>query len=144
MNSLIGFPCTAIPKLGTQAHTVLTMLMKSGYSTSSLTIGLGGKNPRSALQSLMNETYGCWNIINVGINGSQEGFYRLDPRHLSNNPELDKQARQERFLALRAEQKERGLKTTNKLPSIIKAWKEAEDLFNPQLKLPISDNKKPA
>jgi hypothetical protein len=57
MASLIGFPCSAIPKLGTNAHTVLIMLMEAGHSTSSLTMGLGGKSPRSALQSLMNDDH---------------------------------------------------------------------------------------
>lgn len=146
MTSLLGFPCSTIPRLETQAHTVLIMLMEACHSTSSLTMGLGGKNPRSALQSLMNDDYGFWNIINIGIAGSNEGFYKLDPRHLSNNVELDNQARIERFLTLLEEQKDRNQKGASKLFESIEAWKKAEARFNPQLRLPLpnSEENKPA
>lgn len=141
MISFTNFPCAAIPRVETQAYVVLTMLMKSNCSTTDLTNALGGKNPRSALQSLMNEVYDFWNISNIGISGSQEGFYNLDPRHLSNDTELDRQARVERSMTLLKNQKERGLKTANKLPNTIKALEKAEELFGPQLQLPIPDNK---
>jgi hypothetical protein len=140
MTSLLGFPCLTIPKLETQAHTVLMMLMEECHSTSSLTIALGGKSPRSALQSLMNDDYGFWNIINIGITGSKEGFYKLDPRHLSNDPKLDNQARIERFLALLEEQKDRNQNGASKLFKSIEACEEAEALFSPQLRLPLPDN----
>tara|TARA_B110000196_G_C21147550_1_gene667516 strand:+ start:1081 stop:1515 length:435 start_codon:yes stop_codon:yes gene_type:complete len=140
MTSLLGFPCLTIPRLETQAHTVLMMLMEECHSTSSLTIGLGGKSPRSALQSLMNDDYGFWNIINIGIAGSNEGFYKLDPRHLRNDPELDNQARIERFLALLEEQKDRNQSGASKLFKSIEAWKEAEALFSPQLRLPLPND----
>jgi hypothetical protein len=140
MNSLIGFPSSTIPRLGTQAHTVLMMLMVASHSTSSLVMGLCGKSPRSALQGLMNDDYGHWNIINTGIDGSNEGFYKLDPRHLSNDPKLDNQARIERFLALLEEQRDRNQSGASKLFKSIEAWKEAEALFSPQLRLPLPDN----
>lgn len=140
MISLIGFPSSAIPKLGTHAHTVLTMLMEAGHSTSSLTMGLRGKNPRSALQSLMNANHDYWNIINTGIDGSNEGFYELDPRHLSNDPELDKQTRNERFLTLIKEQKDKNHQGANRLFESIEAWKKAEAMFSPQLWLSLPDN----
>lgn len=144
MNSLIGAPSSAIPRLGTQAHTVLMMLMESGHKTSALSIALGGKSPRSALQSLMNEDYDYWNIINDGVAGSNEGFYRLDPRHLSDNSELDKQARIERFLTLVKEQKDRNQKGADRLFDSIEAWEAAESLFSPQLKLPLPEIINPA
>ncbi|CCK75263.1 hypothetical protein OLEAN_C10870 [Oleispira antarctica RB-8] len=137
MNSLIGFPCSAIPRLETQAHSVLLMLLEGNKKTSELAIGLGGKNPRSGLQSLMNDTHNYWNIINVGIEGSNEAFYKIDPRHLSSNPELDKQARTERFLTLLKEQKDGNQGGANRLFESIEALQEAESLFSPQLKLPL-------
>jgi hypothetical protein len=144
MTSLLDFSYRAIPRIETQAHTVIIMLLKADCSTSNLTIGLGGKNPRSALQSLMNEDHDCWNIINAGIQGSNEGFYRLDPRHRSNNPDLDRQARNERHLSLREEQKNRNQKGASKLVYSIKAWRQAEELYSPQLRLPIPEANKPA
>lgn len=114
--------------------------MKTGQSTSSLTIGLGGKSPRSALQSLMNNDHDYWNIINTGIDGSNEGFYKLDPRHLINDPKLDKHARIERFLTLIREQKDSNQKGADKLFESIEAWKEAEAMFSSQLRLSFPDN----
>jgi hypothetical protein len=141
MTSLTSYPCSAMPKLGTQAYIVLRMLVEGNHKTSALSIGLGGKSPRSALQSLMNKDYECWNIINNGIAGSNEGFYRLDPRHLSDDPELDKQARKERFLTLVKEKKDRNQKGADRLFESIEVWEEAESLFNSQLKLPFKKKK---
>jgi hypothetical protein len=141
MTSLTDFPCSSIPKLGTQAYIVLAMLVEGNHKTSALSIGLGGKSPRSSLQSLMNEDYECWNIINDGVAGSNEGSYRLDPRHLSDDPELDKQARKERFLTLLKEKKDRNQKGADRLCESIEVWEEAESLFSPQLKLPLTKKK---
>lgn len=144
MTPLIDFPCSAIPRLKTHAYSVLLMLFEGNKKTSELTIGLGGKNPRSALQSLMNGDSDYWNIINIGIQGSNEGCYQLDPRHRSGDIELDKQARTERFLDLLREQKNKNQQAANKLPDSIERWQEAESSFSPQLKLPLIKNKKTA
>jgi hypothetical protein len=103
-------------------------------------MGLGGKSPRSALQSLMNDDHDYWNIINTGIAGSNEGFYKLDPRHLSNDSELDNKARVERFLTLKREQKDSNQKGADKLFESIEALKEAEAMFSPQLGLSFPDD----
>jgi hypothetical protein len=144
MNSLIGFPSSAIPRLGTQAHSVLLMLLEGNHKTSELSLGLCGESPRSDLQSLMNETCNYWNIINIDIEGSSKGFYKLDPRHLSNDPVLNKQARIERFSTLLKEQKDNNQQGANKLFDSIEAWQEAESLFSPQLELSLLETKQPA
>ena len=144
MDLLMTFPSSSVPVSGTQAYDVLTMLLHGIQSTSELTIGLGGKSPRSALQSLMNEDCDYWLIHNIGIEGSNEGRYQLDPRHLSRDPELDEEARRERILYLLKERKNTKLKAVKNLPNAIERWQEAESLFGPQLQLPLSENNKTA
>ena len=71
-----------IPHAFTQARLLLEILSDGlEYSTQELTLKLGS-DPRSARQSLSNNTHGYWHIINVA-GKSKQGKYQLDPRHLS-------------------------------------------------------------
>lgn len=144
MDLLMSLPCSSVPSSDTQAYAVLTMLLDGIHSTSELTIGLGGKSPRSALQSLSNEDCDYWLIHNIGIESSSEGRYQIDPRHLSGNSKLDQQARSERLLDLLTERKDTKLEAVKHLPYAMERWREAESLFGPQLQLPLPENNKTA
>ena len=83
-----------IPHAFTQARLLLEILSDGlEHSTQELTLKLGS-DPRSARQSLSNNTHGYWHIINVA-GKSKKGRYKLDPRHLSRLEGDDSRARAE-------------------------------------------------
>jgi hypothetical protein len=83
-----------IPHAFTQARLLLEILSDGlEYSTQELTLKLGS-DPRSARQSVSNNTHGYWHIINVA-GKSKKGRYKLDPRHLSRLDGDDSRARAE-------------------------------------------------
>ena len=83
-----------IPNMCTQARMVLEILSDGlEHSTQELSDNLGS-DPRSARQSLSNNTHGYWHIINVS-GKSKKGRYKLDPRHLSKLDGDDYRARAE-------------------------------------------------
>jgi hypothetical protein len=93
MDKLISFRTCYVPTTGTQARMLLGILIDGiPLSTIELTILLKA-NPRSALQHLTRKYH--WLIHNEG---STQGTYRLDSRHLSGNSNLDDEARVEASL----------------------------------------------
>jgi hypothetical protein len=142
---LSGFPKSAIPQLGTQAYTLIVILLDGEeYTTTELTQKLIGKNPRSALQALQDETFNYWNIHNIGVTGSSEGRYRLDSRHFSNNPDFDQHARRDRFIALLEEKKDKDQKAAGRCPASLERWEIESKASSNQIDLPLHDPKEPA
>ncbi|CCQ09297.1 hypothetical protein PALB_1340 [Pseudoalteromonas luteoviolacea B = ATCC 29581] len=96
LNPLIALvkaaPMEYIPKVGTQAHKLLTVLAVDGTAKrAELALDpLFGENLRSPLQKLEGDQFGHWLIHKV------DGVLTLDPKHLSGDPELDAAARRER------------------------------------------------
>lgn len=91
-------PATAIPNVNTQPYKALCLLATNGLTpTKEKTLDKYLSNTRSAIQALMNESHGCWNIIKETEKGSTRVLTRiLDPRHLSGDPQQDAAARRER------------------------------------------------
>ena len=83
-----------IPRIPTKGRLLLEILSDGlPHSTQELTLKLGS-DPRSPRQTLTNDTYGYWHIINVA-GKSKQGKYQLDPRHLSRLYGDDSRARAE-------------------------------------------------
>ena len=83
-----------IPAIPTKGRLLLEILSDGlPHSTQELTLNLGS-DPRSPRQTLANDTYGYWHIINVA-GKSKQGKYQLDPRHLSRLYGDDSRARAE-------------------------------------------------
>jgi len=83
-------PMSFIPPQNTQAYTLLAALSDGKPHHKGELIEVLGDDPRSPRQALTSERYGCWLIHNVGGN---KAIYQLDERHLSGDPESDRDAR---------------------------------------------------
>ena len=83
-------PLNFIPPTNTQAYTLLAALSDGRPRHKGELIAVLGDDPRSPRQALTSERYGCWLIHNVGDN---KAVYQLDERHLSGDPEADRDAR---------------------------------------------------
>jgi hypothetical protein len=92
-------PATAIPNVNTQAYKALCLLATNRLiPTKEELLNKQLSCTRSAINSLMTESHGCWNIINVTKKGSTKILARmLDPRHISGDPQQDAAARRERL-----------------------------------------------
>lgn len=96
-------PSNTISKINTKTYRLLNLLAR-GVEVAVVRIlhELGG-NYRSQLQALQNATYGHWNIIPIHNDKRLIVGYKLDPRHLSEDPKLDARARAERRVVLARE-----------------------------------------
>jgi len=83
-------PLNFIPPTNTQAYALLAALSDGSPRHKGELIAVLGDDPRSPRQALTSERYGCWLIHNVGDN---KAVYQLDERHLSGDPEADRDAR---------------------------------------------------
>ena len=70
-----------------------------------------GDDPRSARQSLTSANHGYWLIHNHGI---RKAKYQLDDRHLSGDPELDKDARIQAEYQLKTKSKKQCVNEMNR------------------------------
>ena len=99
-------PLEAIPKQFSYSYLYLKLLIQeqlceSIFLSEKKALEVLGKDPRSARQRLMNEASNFWNIIPVYDDKGLIIGRKLDPRHLSGDPELDQAARRERQKQLR-------------------------------------------
>ena len=83
-------PLNFIPPTNTQAYALLAALSDGRPRHKGELIAVLGDDPRSPRQALASERYRCWLIHNVGDN---KAVYQLDERHLSGDPEADRDAR---------------------------------------------------
>lgn len=102
LEKLKGVPLVAIPKVGTNPHKLLMLLLNNSEVSEDNIARAIGRNYRSPLQHLMGSTFQHWNVLAVrGEDGLIKGR-KLDPRHLSGSPQQDAMARAERKAALAA------------------------------------------
>lgn len=122
--ALIGVPVEAIPPVGTPARRMLDMYLGNDAVAEDELCEVFGRNYRSTLQMLRGDRYLNWRFLDVVEDGVIESRY-IDPRHLSQDRNLDALARAERRAELKAESFKEAVHGANRVKPAYEELEEA-------------------
>jgi len=138
---LLTTPIEFIPPTNTIAYKFLTLLADGKPHTKAEIIEALDDDPRSARQALTSETYGYWLIHNLG---DKKGIYQLDERHLSGDPELDRDARTIALKQLKDRSKKQCERERKRYSRAIKEQVEAYTMYQQRFNFKEREEPTPA
>ncbi|PMO60355.1 hypothetical protein BCT06_12730 [Vibrio breoganii] len=131
---LIGVPTEAIPPLGAPARQMLDMYLSGDAISEDELCEEFGRNYRTIFQALRGDRYLHWRFLDLVEDGVIEARY-IDPRHLSQDRNLDALARAERKAELKSDSHREAMSGANRVKSAFEELEEARAKLSELLEL---------